>query len=837
MDNNIFKKFSSNSRKILISAQKISQNSGSNITSQHILLALAITPGTVAYSILHEHMVSLDQIRLVISLSSDKNALEKSVLQKGLSNEAKKIIELAAQFAKDYYHFQVDPEHLLLAIVSAPESLGYEIILRIGSDPARIKKEITGLYDDIDEIDDTHSEADEPAEIEPEMLEEMAPPAFGLPKSALENFCYDLTKIAAEKKFDPLVGRENEIRRVIHILARRTKNNPVLVGDPGVGKTAIVEGLAQKIVEGRVPPNLINKKIIMLDLPLLVAGTMYRGQFEERIKKVMEELEKDGNAILFVDELHTVVGAGSAEGSLDAANILKPALAKGKLRLIGATTVEEYRKVIERDSALERRFQKVEVGEPTVNETVAILKGLRPQYENYHQVEISDEAIVAAANLAKRYIADRFLPDKAIDLIDEAAAAKQFEKPSKEAQKLFDLKKQLTFVRQQKEIEVKNQSFNKAAELRDLEVRITNEIDNLNLSPQKPSQKQKVDFEDIAEIISLWTSIPIKNLTNLQRTKFLNLTKNLKKEIIGQDEAIENITRAIRRTKTGLADPNRPIGSFVFLGPTGVGKTELVKVLAQNLFGSRDEIIKIDMSEFMERHNVSRLLGAPPGYVGFEEAGKLTEQVRRKPYSIILFDEIEKAHPEVFNILLQILEDGQITDSKGKTVNFRNTLIILTSNIGISELNKSAIGFQSSGAKKKAAENAYDKMKEDLIDRLKQEFRPELFNRLDKIVVFKPLEKRDLRKIIAIGLENLARRIREQNFEVIFSDQVVELVLKKGYEPQYGARPIRRAIAELIADPLSEKILAGEFKSGSKIIVTVSKDKIKVSNKFDKVKK
>jgi ATP-dependent Clp protease ATP-binding subunit ClpC len=834
----IFKKFSLSSRKVLISSQKIAANSGTAISSQHILLALALTPGTLAQAILHEHMISLDQIRLIISLEKERLVKQKE----GLTAEAQAVIEKSAILAHEYGHAQIDPEHLLLAIVSLSNSLGAEIIARIGVDPALIKKQINNLFRDIQDLETNSVRPPRLQGLSADFSENLPETRFDqddLPmpppgpatmppdKNILDYYTVDLTAQAAAGKIDPLIGREKEIQRVIQILARRTKNNPVLVGEPGVGKTAIVEGLASRIIAGQVPDKLLGKKIIRLDLTLLVAGTMYRGQFEERIKKVMEELERLDNCILFIDELHTVVGAGSAEGSLDAANILKPALAKGKLRLIGATTQEEYRKVIEKDAALERRLGKVIVEEPTIAETIQILKGLRPKYEEFHQVKISDEAISAAANLSSRYLADRFLPDKAIDLMDEAAAAKVLTRSRNRHSKLANLETQQKLIAAQKEIEVKNQNYQKAAELRDLELRLAEEIEYLKKQQPSKTRLKVITSEDIARVVSLWTGIPVESLARQEQLKFLHLAKTLKKSIIGQDEAIRQISQAIRRAKTGIADPNRPIGSFVFMGPTGVGKTELARVLAAELFGSREAIIKIDMSEFMERHHVSRLVGAPPGYVGYEDAGRLTEAVRRRPYSIVLFDEIEKAHPEVFNILLQILEDGELTDAKGRKVNFRNTIIILTSNIGMVELNQQArIGFQAKGQAKKKAENDYKLMKEELIRKLKAEFRPELVNRLDKIIVFRPLDKNDLRKIIDLNLENLRDRLAHQNYTLQFSPKIKEIILKKGYEPAFGARPLRRAIADLIEDPLSEEILAGKIKKGDTVIIEPRHDQV-----------
>lgn len=845
----IFNKFSPNARKVLIGAQKIARNAGSSLNSQHILLALAVTPNTLAYSVLQEHMVSLDQIRLVISLQSSQNLNDSNLI----SEEAKKIIEKAAIFAKEYNHKKIDPEHILLSITSMSDSLGYKIILRIGSDPEEITNQINNIFKDIEDLENKSIKSPkfsfelptQPSDIlgNPSFEDSHFSPNADMPndplpmqqppqKNILDYFTIDLTGQARDGKIDPLIGREKEIQRMIQILCRRRKNNPVLIGEPGVGKTAIVDGLAQKIIEQKVPAQIANKRIIMLDLALLVAGTMYRGQFEDRIKKILEELEKLGNVILFVDELHTVVGAGSAEGSLDAANILKPALAKGTIRLIGATTLEDYRKVIEKDAALERRLQKVMVDEPSLAETIEILKGLRSRYEDYHNVTITDEAIQAAALLSDRYIADRYLPDKAIDLIDESAAAVTLLRVNKKSAKVINLEKQIQLVKAQKENEVQNQNYQKAAEMRELEIRLNDQFKNLISEEKAKISREKITAVDIAKVVSIWTNVPVEDLQREDKKKYLNLAKNLKKSIMGQDEAIRYISQAIRRSKTGISDPNRPIGSFVFLGPTGVGKTELAKILAQELFGSRDSIIKIDMSEFMERHNVSRLVGAPPGYVGYEEAGRLTEEVRRRPYSIILFDEIEKAHPEVFNILLQILEDGQLTDAKGKQVNFRNTIIILTSNIGTAELNAQAvIGFQSSGQNSKKVEVDYQKMKNDISKRFKQEFRPELINRLDKVIVFRALSKTDLKKIIDLNLENLKTRLSASGFKLEFSPSIHRLIMEKGYDPNYGARPIRRAISDLIEDPLSEEILSEKIKKESQINISVKNEKISIKSR------
>lgn len=822
----IYKKFSPNARKILITSQKIAQGMDTALGSEHILLALAVTTNTLANSILKEHMVSMDQIRLVISL---RYARDKAT--SGMNSEAREILEEAANIAKDYGHSQIDSEHIVMALVTKEDSVACKIIKQIGIDPLDIKDQIEDFFNNLKDIEENPNLL--PPKLPPSFNAffepfsqdsppaEMGMPGFGKPKKP-ENYFIDMTNLAKDKQLDPVIGREKELQRLIQILCRRTKNNPVLVGEPGVGKTAIVESLAQQIIAGTVPTNLKNKKLAMLDLPSIVAGTMYRGQFEERIKSIIDDLVKKGDTILFIDELHTIVGAGSAEGSLDLANILKPALSKGKLRIIGATTFDEYRKFIEKDPALERRLQKIVVDEPSQNEAVEILKGIRYNYETHHGVKITDDAVTAAVELSNRYIMDRNLPDKAIDLIDEASSARQIKNDTIIDKDSLNIAKQLQLIREQKENEAKNENFAKAAELRQTELQLE---EKLKLSKQNNSKNHnEIDREDIAKVLSLWTNVPVESLKQEDKNKYLKLSSTLKRSIIGQDQAISLITDAIKRSKTGITDPNRPIGSFVFLGPTGVGKTELAKVLAESLFDSKEAIIKIDMSEFMEKHNVSRLVGAPPGYVGYDEAGKLTEQVRQKPYSVILFDEIEKAHPEVFNLLLQILEDGELTDAKGRKVNFRNTIVILTSNIGVQKLNaQQAIGFTTN---KKTVGDDYDKMKSDIIKDLKEHFRPELLNRLDKIVVFKPLGQKEIEAIAKLQLDNLVLRVKKEGIELKLDQKVVKYVSKHGFEPNYGARPIRRAISDLIEDPLSEMILTNKLTQNQKIKITVLKDKI-----------
>ena len=827
----IFDKFSPNARKILISAQKIAKSMGTSLGSEHILLALAITPKTLAQSILREQSVGLDQIRLIVSLQHFTK--EKT---SGMTAEAKEALKAAAEVAVEYGHDQIDTEHLLMGIVSEDKFHASEIVDRIGTDPNLIIDQIRGFFDEMDELEDPDGNINPKEGMFNFQMPGMQPltemPAFpgqGA-KVNVESFTVDLTQQAKDGKIDPVIGRDKEVERLVQILGRKTKNNPVLVGEPGVGKTAIVEGLAKRIVEGRVPQQFLNKKLIMLDLALLIAGTMYRGQFEERIKKVLDELINRGDSLLFIDEIHTIIGAGSAEGSLDVANILKPALSKGKLRLIGATTFSEFRKFIEKDSALERRLQKITVDEPSEAETIQILKGIRPSFEAHHNLKISDEAIVAAVEFSVRYINDRFLPDKAIDLIDEASSAWQISHQDADQIAKQKLQAELELVRADKEKQVEIEDFPKAANLRALELRIEQEL-KIITDKEKLKPNQEVGREEIAKALSLWTNIPIESLKLDETAKYANLHTAIENKIIGQNEAVEMVSTAIKRNKTGLSDPNKPIGSFLFLGPTGVGKTELAMVLAEEIFGTRENIIKIDMSEFMEHHNISRLVGAPPGYVGYDEAGKLTEQIRQKPYSIVLFDEIEKADREVFNLLLQIMEDGQLTDARGRKINFRNTIIILTSNIGMQEFNHQAeIGFNSDKGKQNI-EAEYEKMKDNVLKKLKDAFKPEFLNRLDKIVVFKSLDKTSIDKIAKLQLQELAKRLEKQQYFLKFADNVAKFIAKTGFEPEFGARPIKRTIVDLIEGPLSEQILQGKFAKGNTINVIINEDKVEFNKK------
>jgi len=642
----------------------------------------------------------------------------------------------------------------------------------------------------------------------------------------LDKMGRDLTKLAQENQLDPVIGRDKEIERVIQILSRRTKNNPVLIGEPGVGKTAIAEGLARKIVSGQVPETLIGKRVITLEMGNIVSGTKYRGEFEERMKQLLDEVRKTHQVILFIDELHTLVGAGGAEGAVDAANILKPALARGEVQTIGATTLKEYRKYIEKDAALERRFQPVMVEPPTTAESILILKGLRDRYEAHHRVTISDEAIEAAVRLSDRYINDRYLPDKAIDLIDEAGSRVRLRSHTAP----LDLKEredELNALKTEKEEAVKNQAFEQAAALRDKEAKMREELEGLRnqWKNQQSNERLVVTEEDIAHIVSSWTNVPVERLTQEDSLRLLNLEQELHNRVIGQNEAVNAVARAIRRARAGLKDPKRPIGSFIFLGPTGVGKTELAKALAETMFGSEDALIRIDMSEYMERHNVSRLVGAPPGYVGYDEGGQLTEKVRRHPYSVILFDEIEKAHPEVFNMLLQLMEDGILTDSFGRTVNFRNTVVIMTSNAGAETIRKqNTLGFATGAS---AVNGDYEVMKERLNVELKRMFRPEFLNRVDDIIVFRALDETEIESIVEVMLRDVSKRLKEFNMEIVVNESVKKHLAKAGFDPMFGARPLRRTIQRQIEDSLSEELLQGTIHHGDRIEITVEDDKLK----------
>jgi ATP-dependent Clp protease ATP-binding subunit ClpC len=820
--NKPFSQFLPESREILIEAQRIAEKNNETLSSKHILVSIIELENSVSYDILANQEIDLDKLKLSFSL--DKKSKVKP--------DGKDTIKTSMVLAKKYGHKIVAPEHILLAIITNKESSGSELLRELDIDPKLIKSDIEEIFEQANQIGRNGI-------ISPEQFNNISsdsinagtgilmPPQKKLKdKKLLPTFSTNLIKLAKEKKLDPLIGREEELNRTIKILNRRTKNNPVLVGEAGVGKTAIVEGLAQKIAEGNVPDGLKDRKLLNLDLSLILAGTKYRGQFEERIKKIVKEIKSDPKIIIFLDEIHTLSGAGAAEGSIDAANIIKPALAKGELRLIGATTIDEYRKYIEKDNALERRLQMVKVEEPTTAETIKILEGLRENYENHHNTKITNEAIKQAVKLSDRYITDRKLPDKAIDLIDEAASAINLNQKDDRTEKLRELKSEIEDAIKSKEKAVIKQDYEQAANNREKELKLKSKLIKLEKKQEKNIEKQgEVGPADIANVVSEWTDIPVTNLAKAEKKKFQDLAKNIKKRIVGQNEAIEKVTKAIGRSRTGISQANRPIGSFIFLGPTGVGKTETAKVLARTLFEKEDALIRVDMSEFMEKHSVSKMVGSPPGYVGYDEGGKLTEQVRRNPYSVILLDEIEKAHSDIQNILLQILEDGFLTDGQGRKVDFSNTVIIMTSNIGVKSLSKqAAVGFQNSSNNKNGLEQKYKQLKEQIIAELKDHFRPEFLNRLDDTIVFKPLDKEKIKHIVKIQLEELKKRIKEQSgMELKVSNGAVDYLSQKGFDPDLGARPVRREISKRIEDKISEKILNDDFSKNKKKIEVTKK--------------
>lgn len=817
-------RFSETASKIMVEAKMLAESLGSGVTTNHILASLASTPGTIAYEALHELDVTPERVSFILSAHLENQDMP------AISLELKQALKLSYKLAHLYGSPTVDCEHLLLAIVSRKESQAFLTLQNLGVASSSLKKQLEEYFHALrlsrqaEALENSASNTNEPMDLNDQgddPLNRFGPDPGARStsqktKSALDYFTTDLTKLAKNKKLDTVIGRDAEIQRMIQILVRRQKNNPVLTGEPGVGKTAIVEGLASRIASGNVPVQLADKRILNLDLALLISGTTYRGQFEERTKKLMEEVLRAGDVILFVDEIHTIVGAGAAEGSIDLSNILKPALVKGQMKLIGATTNEEYRKYVEKDPALERRMQRINVEEPTIEETIKILTGLKRSYEKHHQVKISDDAIVAASELAKRYINDRFMPDKAIDLIDEAAAALQIEKPNSSV-KLADLEKRAAQAKREHQMAADNLEYEKAADWRVLELRLQNQIKLLRSQDRGSKNEKIVDRHEVAKVVSQWTGIPMSSLERSDRIKLVDLNKTLKNFIIGQDEAIETISAAVKRSTAGVSDPARPLGSFIFLGPTGVGKTELARVLAREVFGRDEALIKLDMSEFMERHNISRLVGAPPGYVGYDEAGKLTEQIRRQPYSVVLLDEIEKAHPDVFNMLLQIMEDGYLTDAKGRRVNFRNTILIMTSNIGMAELNQaSEIGFRTK--RESDLEKRYLELKGNILEKVKQNFRPEFINRLDKIIVFRPLGSSEITLIVKQHIEALKKRLGKEGIELEIEPAALELIATKGYEPEFGARPIRRVVRDLIETPLSDLILSKKFTSDLKVI-------------------
>jgi len=804
-----FDKFTDRARKVLTLAQDEAQRFNHNyIGTEHLLLGLVREGEGVAARVLENMNVELPKVRTAVEFIIGRG--DRPVVgEVGLTPRAKRVIELAIDEARRLGHNYIGTEHLLLGLVREGEGIAAGVLESLGVNLDKVRHEVIRVL--------SQSSSVGPAT--------EAKRASKTP--TLDQLGINLTEAARAGKLDPVIGREKEIERVIQILSRRTKNNPALIGEPGVGKTAIADGLAHRIVAGDVPETLINKRLLTLDIGSLVAGTKYRGEFEERLKKIIEELRSSNDAILFIDELHTLVGAGAAEGAIDAANILKPPLARGELQCIGATTFDEFRKYIEKDAALERRFQPVMVEEPTMEQTVDILLGIRERYEQHHNVKISDEAVRAATDLSVRYITDRHLPDKAIDLVDEAASRVRIRlaSPPKE---IRDAQRELERVTKEKDAAINEQDYEAASRLRDEEATAKERLEESRKEwhAQTSADVPVVGEEDIAQVVAMWTGIPVTRIAQEESERLLHMEEALHKRIVGQEEATQIISRAVRRARAGLKDPKRPIGSFIFLGPTGVGKTELSKALAEFLFGSEDALIKIDMSEFMERHNVSRLVGAPPGYVGFDEGGQLTEAVRRRSYAVVLLDEIEKAHPDVFNILLQILEDGHLTDAKGRRVDFRNAVIIMTSNVGAKSLQKdTSLGFRPIGETDELrADQQYEQMKEKVLAELKNTFRPEFLNRIDAVVVFKSLTLEQTRDIVDLMLSRVRDQLRSQGIGFEVTQEAKDHIIKLGYDVAYGARPLRRVIQNMVEDPLSEQLLTGEFKAGDTVFVDKSED-------------
>ena len=809
----MYYKFTARAEKALEYAQDLAMELGHNyIGTEHILYGL-ISEGTgIASKVLENQGLSAEKIKESIEeIVGVGDEIEDSN-QITFTPRSKRVIENAFLEARRTGTEYIGTEHILIGIMKEGDSVATRILLEEGINPQILYNELLKVLNE------------EGSNSEDERTSSNKSSYNSTP--TLNQYGVDLTKQAREGKLDPVIGRKEEIQRVIQILSRRTKNNPCLIGEPGVGKTAVAEGLAEKIVAGDVPEILKNKRVVSLDMASMVAGAKYRGDFEERIKKALKEVQKAGDIIIFIDEIHTIVGAGSAEGAVDAANILKPLLARGEIQLIGATTLKEYRKYIEKDAALERRFSPVNVNEPTEEEAILILKGLRDKYEAHHNVKITDEAIKAAVELSSRYINDRFLPDKAIDLIDEAASKVRM-KSYTEPESFKGIKDEIEKLDKEKEEAIRVQNFEKAAKLRDKENSKKKELEDAKKEWENKNSKKisTLKEEDIANVIASWTGIPVTKVSQTENDKLKNLEENLHKRVIGQDEAVSAVAKAIKRSRMGLKDPNKPIGSFLFLGPTGVGKTELSKALAENLFGSEDALIRIDMSEYMESHSVSKLIGSPPGYVGYDEAGQLTEKIRRKPYSVILFDEVEKAHPDVMNMLLQVLDDGRLTDSQGRTVNFKNTVIIMTSNIGAKLITeKKSLGFIQ---EKENSEKEYEDIKKDVMGELKREFKPEFLNRIDEIIVFHKLEDKEIKEILNVLLANVTKLLKNQGIELTVDEKAKELVISKGTDKTFGARPLKRAIQTMIEDKIAEAMLDGKVKN--KINVTAEKDEIKIN--------
>ncbi len=798
-------RFTQRAKRVLsLAHQEAERARHTSIGTEHLLLGLIEEEGGVAGRVLRELGLEPMRVReMVMRVVGEGRSSGGGRLE--LAPETQQALEYAMDEARRMGHHYIGTEHILLGLVRA-EGKGMEVLRRLGITPDQIRRQTRRVLNE---------GSTAPAAVGPRESQR------GQSKTPLvDQLAVDLTALAEEKKLDPVIGRETEIERVIQILARRTKNNPALIGEPGVGKTAIVEGLAQRIIEGDVPAPLLNKRVLQLDVGSLVAGTMYRGQFEERLKRVIEELKQSG-AILFIDELHMLVGAGAAGSAVDAANILKPALSRGELQVIGATTLDEYRKYIESDAALERRFQPVMVDEPSLEETIEILRGIRPAYEEHHRLIISDEALEAAVHLSARYVTERFLPDKAIDLIDEAASrVRMYKSPS--AREARDLFQQLRRVRENRALAQEEGNADEVRLWDERAYELQERLERLRTGWDR-ANSPVVTAQDIAEVVSMWTGIPVMQLAEEESQRLLHMEEELKKSIVGQEEAIQAISRAIRRARAGLKDPRRPIGSFIFLGPTGVGKTELTKALAKFLFGSEDAAIQLDMSEFMERHTASRLVGAPPGYVGYEDAGQLTEALRRRPYSIVVFDEIEKAHPEVHNMLLQIMEEGHLSDARGRRVDFRNAIIVMTSNIGAEEIRRqTSLGFQLKRDQAAEERLSYEEMRKKLTEALRRVFRPEFLNRVDGVIIFRSLSKEDIQKIVTLELNKVAERLKEHNLTLLATPKALTMLAEWGYDAEMGARPLRRVIQQRVEDPLSDALLAGQFQNGDTVLVDIN---------------